>query len=294
MRRRVIRTASAGLLAAAVMAGLAPSAQAADPVPPTPKCQVPVDPWPGGSYLYRGTEMRAGGSTLVGQDNKSVLMMEADGNLVLYLVNSTGGPKHEIWSSGTSGHPGAYAILQADSNLVVYAAGGSAETGGALWSSNTYGQHGGVLTLYPGGSLQLVTNEKGWGTSTYEAPSAFCPNIPRSPGLITPGGWAQSDSVWLLLQQDGNLVIFRKKDNKEIWASGTWGHGGAMLCMQEDGNLVLYKPAPKLVDSIWSTGTFWSPGAYALLQDDGNFVIYKRAGGPGKGGAIWSTGTYGQ
>ncbi|MFD8479350.1 hypothetical protein [Kitasatospora sp. NPDC059673] len=289
----MIRTAAAGLLAAAAMVGLVPTAQAADPVPPTPKCTLPTDPYPGAVEFYQGRELRSGDS-LVGKDNESSLVMEADGNLVLYLLNSTGGPKHVIWSSGTSGHPGAYAVLQRDSNFVVYQAGGSAETGGALWSSNTWGQNGAVLRLYPGAVVHVDTWGQGWSTSTFEMPSAFCPDIPSSPGLITSGSWAQSASVWLVIQRDGNIVMYRKRDDKAIWSSGTWGHDGAMLRMQEDGNLVLYKPAAHLTDAIWATGTSWSPGAYALLQDDGNFVIYKRGGSPSTGGAIWSTGTFGQ
>ncbi|MFD7639373.1 hypothetical protein ACFV4P_01845 [Kitasatospora sp. NPDC059795] len=289
----MIRTAAAGLLAAAVMAGLAPAAQAADPVPPTPKCVLPTDPWPGSTEMMPGRQLRSG-DTLLAKDNKSVLVMEADGNLAFYLINSTGGPKHQIWSSGTSGHPGAYAAMQKDGNFVVYEAGGSAETGGALWASNTTDQLGGYLVIYPGGNLSVHTSGKGWSTYTFEEPSAFCPDIQGSRGTLVSGSWTQSASVWLVLQPDGNLVMYRKRDDKAIWSSGTWGHPGAMGRMQTDGNLVLYKPAPQLVDSIWSTGTFWSPGAYALLQDDGNFVIYKRDGGPGKGGAIWSTGTYGQ
>ncbi|MFG2696376.1 hypothetical protein ACIHEI_22885 [Kitasatospora sp. NPDC051984] len=288
MRRRVIRTAAAGLLAAAAMVGLVPTAQAADPVPPSPKCTLSQDPWPGSVELYRGHELRSGDS-LVAMDKVSSLVMEADGNLVLYLLNSTGGPKHVIWSSGTSGHPGAYAVLQADSNFVVYQAGGSAETGGALWSSGTQGQRSGVVRLYPGGTLSVATDGRGWSTYTFETPSAFCPGIPGSRGLITSGSWTQSASVWLVVQPDGNIVMYRKRDDKVLWSSGTWGNPGAMLQMQEDGNLVLYKPAAQLTDAIWSTGTSWSPGAYALLQDDGNFVIYKRGGG-----AIWSTGTWGQ
>ncbi|MGW7315635.1 hypothetical protein [Streptomyces sp. NPDC054854] len=40
------------------------------------------------------------------------------------------------------------------------------------------------------------------------------------------------------------------------------------------------------------TGTSGNLDAWALLQDDGNFVVYKKTGGPDKGGALWSTGTY--
>jgi hypothetical protein len=49
----------------------------------------------------------------------SVLVMQGDGNLVLYAPGCTG-PNGSCWSSGTSGHPGADFVVQEDGNLVIY------------------------------------------------------------------------------------------------------------------------------------------------------------------------------
>ncbi|ELP66504.1 ricin-type beta-trefoil lectin domain protein [Streptomyces turgidiscabies] len=57
------------------------------------------------------------------------LAMQADGNLVLSSL-ATG---KSLWSSGTSGNPGAFATLRSDGNFVVYNAGATT----ALWSSGT-------------------------------------------------------------------------------------------------------------------------------------------------------------
>ena len=55
--------------------------------------------------------------------------MQTDGNLVAYL-KAGGGTTTAEWSSGTYGHPGAYAVMQPDGNLVVYSQGGGPGTGG--------------------------------------------------------------------------------------------------------------------------------------------------------------------
>jgi RHS repeat-associated protein len=66
------------------------------------------------------------------------LTMQADGNLVLTAL-ATG---KTIWSSGTSGNPGAYAQFGNDGNLVVYTAAGTAK-----WTTN--------LTATTGATLQI-------------------------------------------------------------------------------------------------------------------------------------------
>lgn len=51
------------------------------------------------------------------QWGKSLLIMQTDGNLVLYDEN-----RIARWWTGTQGNPGAYAYFQTDGNLVVYSA----------------------------------------------------------------------------------------------------------------------------------------------------------------------------
>ncbi|HTS37303.1 MAG TPA: hypothetical protein VMH04_16620 [Candidatus Solibacter sp.] len=52
--------------------------------------------------------------------------MQADGNLVIYDVFD-----HPVWSSNTCGHGGAYLVLQDDGNLVMYS------QGAAKWATHT-------------------------------------------------------------------------------------------------------------------------------------------------------------
>ncbi|MFD0008961.1 hypothetical protein ACFVJ4_42315 [Streptomyces sp. NPDC127178] len=136
------------------------------------------------------------------------------------------------------------------------------------------------------------------------------PQIPYSPkafGVRTlpPGWWTEGTLTRLIMQYDGNLVMYRKRDNKAIWSTGTHGHHGAYAVMQTDGNFVVYtasgkypvypwgvRPYETPTRALWSSRTHGKSGAWAMMQNDGNFVIYNSTGGPSKGGALWASGTH--
>ncbi|MDT0464563.1 hypothetical protein [Streptomyces gibsoniae] len=214
------------------------------------------------------------------------LTMGSDGNLVAYLkTNGTSGSGPAIWSSHTSGHTGAYAYMQSDGNLVVYSS-----TGSALWSTHTNGHSGAYLLVQDDGNMVVYgagggpsTGGSLWSDGTYARSTKI-----GSGQKLHGGWWAQTQYTRLVMQPDGNFVIYRKHDGKAIWSSRTSGHTGAYAYMQSDGNLVVYSSTGS---ALWSTHTNGHSGAYALLQSDGNFVVYSSTGGPGKGGALWSGNT---
>lgn len=89
----------------------------------------------------------------------------------------------------------------------------------------------------------------------------------------------------LYLQDDGNLVLYRKGENSLQWmwdSRSSAGRAVSRCLMQPDGNLVIYG----YPDAIWNSQTYGHPGAYLVLQDDGNLVIYHNDK------AIWWTGTH--
>ncbi|MCE6994102.1 S8 family serine peptidase [Saccharothrix sp. S26] len=85
-------------------------------------------PQPGADTLVRGESLQAGQSK-VSQDGRFTLVMQGDGNLVLYTAAG-----QALWHTNTWGTGATYAILQQDGNLVVYTAAGVAK-----WHTNTWG-----------------------------------------------------------------------------------------------------------------------------------------------------------
>ncbi|MFD8479060.1 hypothetical protein [Kitasatospora sp. NPDC059673] len=277
MRKNIFRRARAALLGAAAIALMAPAttASAAD---------VPEATLAAGDKLMPGQSLKAG---------EAALVMQADGNLVLRLEGPTGARGPELWATGTWGNPGAYAFMQPDGNLVVYRQGSTSQSD-ALWSTGTWGDPGARLMLGLG-SLTVGGQSKHWasGTGLYRATCAggTTPGsciAPNNPGM-NPGHWIQSKSVWLVNQQDGNLVLYRKRDGAALWSSGTWNRPGAVLFVQDSTTFtgVLHLSNPYTGKITWSTPATGRPGAYAVVQDDGNFVAYSN------GTALWSTGTWG-
>jgi hypothetical protein len=87
----------------------------------------------------------------------------------------------------------------------------------------------------------------------------------------------------LIMQADGNLVLYREDNGVALWASNTWGKPVTHTIMQTDGNLVCYDANGV---PYWATGTNGNPGAWLLVQDDGNLVVYSAAGA-----ALWASNT---
>ena len=77
---------------------------------------------------------------ITSNDGKASLIMQGDGNLVLY--EATSGGTRALWASDTWGNPGSSAVMQGDGNLVVYAPDGN-----PLWASDTWGNPGAFLVM---------------------------------------------------------------------------------------------------------------------------------------------------
>lgn len=240
-----------------------------------------------GAFIYPGQYLLPGHRL---SSSTMTLTMQTDGNLVARLKTGSGSGQ-VVWSTGTSGNPGAYAVMQTDGNLVVYKNSGGPGKGGALWSSHTYGNPGAYATVQDDGNIVVygkASTSPLWRSGTNTRPQTIA-----SGTTLKPGWWTQGTYTRLVMQMDGNLVMYRRRDGAAIWSTRTSGHAGAYAVMQTDGNFVVYKSTggPGKGGALWATHTSGHSGAYALLQNDGNLVVYKSTGGPGKGGALWATGT---
>ncbi len=94
-----------------------------------------------------------------------------------------------------------------------------------------------------------------------------------------------NDRYSLVMQDDGNLVIYITGTPIPIWSSRTHGNPSvAWAAMQADGNFVIYKSDGT---PIWDTNTHGANDvAWLAMQDDGNLVIYRSNGQP-----IWASNT---
>ncbi|MFB8183271.1 hypothetical protein ACFC8N_46330 [Streptomyces sp. NPDC055966] len=235
-----------------------------------------------GAFIYPGQQLPSGHSL---SSSTMTLTMQTDGNLVARL-NTGKGTGQVVWSTGTSGNTGAYAVMQTDGELVVYKSSGGPGRGGALWSGPADGAPGAYATVQDDGNI--VVYEQASTTPLWASGTNAHSQTVRGGTTLKPGWWTQGTYTRLVMQTDGNLVLYRRRDGAALWSSRTYGHAGAYAMMQTDGNLVVYTSHG---GALWSTATNHHSGAYAIVQNDGNVVVYTSTGGPGKGGALWATGT---
>ncbi len=129
------------------------------------------------------------------------LIMQDDGNLVLYGQDSPSDPEYGFWATGTSGTDASYAVMQTDGNLVLYSSSGQ-----PIWSSRTqYNQQfssGTVLASNGGwfyfqdshGKVERIIGQVGIG----DEPGVTIPQIgdivQGSYTLLAPGQKLTNDS----------------------------------------------------------------------------------------------------
>jgi hypothetical protein len=102
------------------------------------------------AFLYAGAELVPGQSV---QSSAVTLIMQLDGNLVVYLNQCVGNPQCALWASGTRGDNTA--IMQGDGDFVIYPSNQVGNSGSAEWATHTYGynvlvvQDDGNVVIYP-------------------------------------------------------------------------------------------------------------------------------------------------
>jgi hypothetical protein len=240
--------------------------------------------WPSaptqGDRLFAGQGLRMGGS-IHSDDHRFSLILQFDGNLVLY------GPQNQpLWASGTAGKTTMFdAIMQTDGNFVVYNGQDQPQ-----WASGTNGKLGAWLIVQNDGNLVIYdpNNHPLWASNTVvpAQPAAWSQpaKLLAGQGLMPGGAIRSTDGRFTLtLQGNGNLVLSGPA-GEIMWISNTAGHSNVWdLVMQGDGNLVIYDAHGH---PFWASNTSGKPGAWLIVQTDGNAVIYGANGQP-----LWATNT---
>ncbi|WP_342612515.1 protease pro-enzyme activation domain-containing protein [Burkholderia ambifaria] len=123
----------------------------------------------------------------------------------------------------------------------------------------------------------------GWGTPNVSLLySSLCgsTSVSYSGGInegttLKPGQavYSASRNHQLLMQGDGNLVLYNTTNGAAVWNTRTYGNAGAYAVFQNDGNFVVYSANGAV---LWYSATYGQSGSQHLsVQDDGNMVIYQ-------------------
>ncbi len=231
--------------------------------------------------LASGQSLGAG-RHLLSSDSQSTLVVQDDGNLVLYSQ------QQPTWTSGTSSNSVSQLIMQLDGNLVLYNTGGQ-----PIWASGTVSKPddpGAWLALQTDGNLVIYSTSGTalWASNTVNVPPFIdmSDTTLSSNTLLYPNQFLETDdgNYQLLLQLDSNLVLYYQ--GQPIWASNTVGESAAFLVNQNDGNLVLYNSSGK---PLWASNTNGKGPSLLIMQNDGNLVLYNSSGV-----ATWNTATEGK
>lgn len=244
-----------GLLGFLVLALLGVGLSACLPLPPQNATQLNA-----GQGLTAGQQLQNGVFTLA---------MQSDGNLVDY-VQEPDGQSYPAWDTGTAGHPGAYLIMQGDGNLVIYATNGTPLWNAGTWGhpgSNMTLWSNGALIVWASNGVPLWGSGAGPAAGSFPSSPASATALNAGQGLLD-GQSLQAGSYQLVMQTDGNLVVYGPAG--AVWDSGTVGQPGDSLIMQGDGNLVIYSAYGV---PLWSSGTQGNPGASGHLLIQGSLVI---------------------
>jgi surface antigen len=210
--------------------------------------------WVTTDVLGTGESLKSGDWIQSG-DGRYRVVMQSDGNLVEYVLPTM----RAVWSSGTAGKGASHADMQLDGNLVVYNAAG------VTWASHSAGSTAWLVAQGDANLVIYTSSNVLWASHTV--------NDRLLGNEVLHGGqtlWAQSGAIRLVMQTDGNLVVYNAA-SVALWSTGHLAAGNWAV-MQSDGNLVLYSAANV---ALWSSGTAGHPGAVAVIQDDTNFVVYQ-------------------
>jgi hypothetical protein len=246
------RTWTAAAVVVGVVACAAPTTSAIAKAKPRAQAQSV------GAVLREGQTLKPGDG-LRSRNRRFALRMQSDGNLVL----TTDHGRKVRWDTQSGGNRGAAAVLQKDGNFVLY---NSARQ--PIYASGTHGR-GHRLVLQDDGNLVLVDagNAPLW--------SALGDITTMQVGQLLRAGQSRrsaNGAYVVVMQPDGNLVVYERATRTPLWSSLTNGHPGAHAAFGADGNLVVLD-----VDGTplyWSASVTGGPGSRLVMQDDGNLVVY--------------------
>ena len=124
---------------------------------PPPKPTEPIAPKPKVCGVFEGGQGLGPGESVQSCDGRFDLVMQTDGNLVLYMGQKP------LWATGTNGRGGYAMWMQTDGNFVLYDGYGA-----PLWDAHSEGHPGALLDVQNDGNLVVYSGNKPlWNSGTY-------------------------------------------------------------------------------------------------------------------------------
>ena len=172
---------------------------------------------------------------LVSEDGKVSLIMQSDGNVVIYTE-----PDHKpIWSTKTNGQKikDGLVFQFSDGNLCLYDTEGK-----CVWATMTNGTEVDKFVIRNDGNFVGYGKH---GTVFWQSDSKANELKRCDPSQFLAVGsdlMSENGKVRLSMQDDGNLVIYTEPDHKAIWSTKTNGQKikDGLVFQFSDGNLCLY------------------------------------------------------
>jgi len=255
---------------------------------------------PGGQIAV-DTKMQPGDWAISG-NSEYVLVMQGDGNLVLYEVAGTPPTPgssfqgYPTWASQTYGNAGAFFVVQADGNLVVYSGTN------ALWASGTQGNRLGYLLLQADGDMALydAAGVPIWHTGTEVDMPSLAPTLQNA----ATGRFDYRTVAWHDMNNVGNngqtpsvaltsdTLVIEGGYQYDHYAMGGSGSGTIKLEVQLTGSVTCAVSAA-IQGLPFETVDFASNGTWQ--KDDGGFSCTLANGAalsvaPFDGGGGWYPG----
>lgn len=180
-------------------------------------------------------EILCSGDNILSRSKAYNLAMQNDGNLVIYKGGSP------LWASNTFQSNGKNRlIMQSDGNLVIYNGQNAPvyNTGSSI-GSGVYN-----LIMQDDGNLVIYKSNKLWSSTGNTTDNSFIPTISIKNGYALTDNdvlLSKNNGYKLVMQSDGNAVVYNTINNSPIYHTRTSGIGAKHnFVMQNDGNLVLY------------------------------------------------------
>jgi hypothetical protein len=235
------------------------------------------------AWLKAGQTLNTNQS-LESHDGRYFAYMQADGNFVVYRKSDMA----VIWHTGTNGSGADRIVMQTDGNLVLYTPDGRP----VWWTGTAAnGGVANEFTVDDVGRAVVVAYPPVWATNTVTPggappadPLVFQYGFRFEPGVVYNG---PNGNQWTF-QTDGNLVLYH--NGHPVWASGvTQAHGGRALYAVFEGHLTTWNDSGYVWQGAdnpaYPAGFTYEPGADAAvslhgddallnIQDDGNAVIW--------------------